>query len=87
MKKMALHGNGIALAFARTETAMWHEYIWPVADAILFIRGRLHFHRPNGERAKANAGAPSALIAYGKSNADCLKASGIDGAFVTGFAR
>ena len=86
MEKMALHGNGIALTFARTETAMWHQYVWPVADAILFVRGRLHFHKPDGARAKANAGAPSALIAYGRENARRLKAAGIEGRLVTGFA-
>ena len=77
MEKMALHRNGIALTFARTETVIWHQHIWPIADAILFIRGRLNFHKPDGTRAKANAGAPSALIAYGIENANRLNASGI----------
>jgi hypothetical protein len=86
MEKMAAHGNGIALTFARTETAMWHRYIWPVADAILFFRGRLRFHKPDGKIAKANAGAPSALIAYGRDNARRLKSSGIDGRIITGFS-
>ena len=79
MKKMAEHNNGIAITFARTETAMWHEYIWPVATAILFLEGRLHFHYPDGARAKANAGAPSVLIAYGSINSDSLLSSGIKG--------
>jgi hypothetical protein len=79
MKKMAEHFNGIALTFARTETAMWHEHIWPVASSILFLEGRIHFHYPDGTRAKANAGAPSALIAYGAYNAYVLRRSGIKG--------
>lgn len=86
MERMAQHGNGIALTFARTETAMWHNFVWPVADAILFVKGRLHFHFEDGRRAPANAGAPSALIAYGRENARRLKASGIDGRLVVGFA-
>ncbi|APC45930.1 DNA methylase [Halomonas phage QHHSV-1] len=79
---MADHGNGIALIFARTETAMWFEHIWSQADAVLFLRGRLHFHHLDGTRAEANAGAPSALVAYGKSNARALSQSELDGQLV-----
>ncbi len=43
MKKMAKHGNGIALTFARTETKMFFESVWPVADAVLFLSGRVKF--------------------------------------------
>lgn len=67
LARMANHANGIALLFARTETLLWHNYVWPHATAVLFFAGRLHFHHVNGERAKANAGAPSALIAYGNA--------------------
>jgi hypothetical protein len=82
MKKMCEHNSGVALIFARTETACWHDYIWEKASGILFLRGRLHFHYPNGERAKANAGAPSALVAYGDSNLRSLCDSGIAGRVV-----
>ena len=78
--KLARHNHGIALIFARTETVLWFEHIWPKAAAILFLRGRLYFHRPDGSRAvspngSGNAGAPSVLVAYGKSAAR-LKAAG-----------
>jgi hypothetical protein len=79
MRKMAEHGDGIALIFARTETRIFHDYVWDAADSILFIRGRLFFHRADGIKAAANAGAPSCLIAYGKANAEVLRQSGIDG--------
>jgi hypothetical protein len=82
IEKMAQHGNGIALTFARTDTAFWFKSIWPRAQAILFLKGRLHFHHEDGRRAKANAGAPSVLIAYGGENADVLRCSGIEGVFV-----
>ncbi len=82
LRKLADHGNGIALTFARTETAWFFETIWKQADAVLFIEGRIHFHYPNGDRAKANAGAPSVLIAYGKENAEILKASSINGKYI-----
>ena len=72
LDRLAQHGNGIALTFARTETQMFFETVWSEADAILFLRGRLHFHHIDGKRAIANAGAPSVLIAYGASNVDTL---------------
>lgn len=81
--RLADHGNGIALVFARTETATWFEYIWARANAVLFLRGRLHFHHVDGSRAKANSGAPSALVAYGDANARALGDSGLAGQFVS----
>jgi hypothetical protein len=42
----------------------------------------LHFHYPDGRRAKANAGAPSVLCAYGFEDQDILASCGLDGAFV-----
>lgn len=83
MARLADHGDGIALLFARTETVMWHTHIWPHAAGILFLKGRLKFHLPNGTIPRANSGAPSALIAYGQRAADLLSRSDLDGAFVT----
>lgn len=85
LAKLADHGNGIALVFARTETAWFVDSAWRRADAILFLHGRVHFHRADGVRAAANAGAPSCLIAYGASNATALRESGIKGSYVAGW--
>jgi len=52
------------------------------ADALLFLKGRLYFHRPDGTRAPGNVGGPSVLIAYGHENVSALRDSGLDGAFV-----
>lgn len=82
MKKMAEHDRGTALIFARTETDMFFEYVWNRASALLFLRGRLHFHHADGTRAKANAGAPSVLIAYGQSDGTSLKRCGLPGHFL-----
>lgn len=82
LRAMAQHGNGIALTFARTETDAFHRYVWPVASAILFIRGRINFCRGNGEPSGKNAGGPSVLIAYGSDNATALACSAIDGKFI-----
>jgi hypothetical protein len=83
MRRMVAHGNGIALVFARTETALFFETVWRAADGVLFLEGRLFFHRPDGKRAAANAGAPSCLIAYGRANAEILRQSGIAGHYVS----
>jgi hypothetical protein len=61
--------SGTALLFARTETKLFHEHIWPRAHAVLFLANRLHFHYPDGARASFNGGAPSVLIAYGRRDA------------------
>jgi hypothetical protein len=75
LRKMAKHGNGIALIPARTETAMFYECVWGVADAVCFIKGRPHFHHVTGERASFNSGAPIVLVAYGAENAAVLDRS------------
>jgi len=83
LKRLAHHPDGgTALVFARTETKMFTQYVWPFATAVLFIEGRLHFHYPDGRRAKGNSGGPSVLIAYGEYDADRLRKSAIHGAYL-----
>lgn len=85
--RMAEHGQGTALYFARTETRWWQDDVWPRATAILFLRGRLTFHRPDGSLSKQghNSGGPSALAAYGRDDARRLRQAGLPGAFVEDF--
>jgi hypothetical protein len=68
LSRIAHHGNGIALIPARTETSMFFQCVWGVATGVLFLKGRPHFHRPDGSRAPFNSGAPICLVAYGLSN-------------------
>jgi hypothetical protein len=82
LRRLATHGKGTALIFARTETEMFFETVWRAATSVLFLEGRIHFHLPDGTRAKANAGAPSCLVAYGEEDASRLFFSGIDGHYV-----
>lgn len=83
LHRMAEHGNGIALAFARTDTAMFHRHVFGRADAVMFLAKRPHFYRPDGSRAAGNSGGPICLIAYGENNAQALRASGLSGAIST----
>lgn len=93
LKKMAEHGDGIALTFARTDTGMFFDWVWDRAEALLFIKGRLHFYRTipgqmtfdgklAAKRMTHNSGGPSVLVAYGIQNVGPLRNSGIDGKFI-----
>lgn len=77
MEKLARHGDGIALIPARTETAMFYKWVWGCADAVLFLKGRPHFHYPDGSRAPFNSGAPICLVGYGMKNAIALHRSAL----------
>lgn len=77
LKRMAEHGNGIALIAARTETKMFFDHVWGRASGVLFVRGRPHFHYVDGRRAAFNSGAPICLIAYGAGDLQTLADSGL----------
>ena len=81
MSKLATHGSGIALIFARTETQGFHDQIWEKADAVFFFKGRLKFHYVDGSSNQA-ANAPSCLVAYGGDAVSRLRNSGFNGKLV-----
>lgn len=81
IEKLKIHGNGIALIFARTETKCFFNHIWDDADAVLFVKGRIKFYNLEGKQM-GTPGAPSIFIAYGKFNAKALEKSGIAGRFI-----
>ncbi len=74
ISRLAEHGRGTALIFARTETETFHPWVWEYATAIFFMEGRLNFHHVDGTQSEHNAGAPSVLVAYGDGDADRLQA-------------
>lgn len=82
LKKLADHGNGIALIASRTETQWWIKQIWERADALLFIYKRLNFCHQDGTPGEINAGHGSVLVAYGNSNVKSLDKSGIPGKLI-----
>jgi hypothetical protein len=81
LNRLAHHGNGIALIFARTETEMFFNHVWNKAWALLFLQGRIHYYHANGQRAKANSGAPSVLVAYGDEAESRLASRNVNGIF------
>lgn len=84
LRKLAEHGNGMALIFARTETRPWLDLVWGKASALLFLHKRVRFCDTSG-RPGTQPCAPSVLVAYGGGNAACLASCGLTGAFVTGW--
>ena len=88
LARMAAHGNGTALIFARTDTEAFHRYVFEHATALLFMRGRINFLQLDGKPAlrrdgtEQNAGAPTVLCAYGVRDADVLAGCSIAGKFV-----
>jgi hypothetical protein len=82
LKRLSEHGGGgLALIFARTETQVFFDYVWNKADALLFLKGRVKFHRPDGTLA-STAGSPSVLVAYGEQEAIKLQTCGLAGKFI-----
>ena len=83
IKKLATHkAGGIALLFARTETATWQQWVFPFATAILFRTPRIKFYEPDGTLGKKGSTAGSAFIAYGLKATSRLIHSKIEGRIV-----
>lgn len=76
MERLAEHGDGIALVFARTDVKWFQEHATR-ADLICFISGRVRFYQGNTESRGGTPGAGSMLVAYGKKAADAVRRSGL----------
>ena len=70
LEKMAAHGEGIALVFARTDCKWFHKAM-ETCTGILFLKGRVAFV-PSDDRPTGGSGAGSVLIAWGLDNASVL---------------
>jgi len=86
IKRLAFHGNGVALTFARTETKIFFPWIWEYADGFFWLKGRLNFYTKEGRRGGV-AGAPSVLVAYGTENANILKDCSLAGHYIENTRR
>ena len=82
IEKLSKHGNGVLLVFDNAATEYWHKFVWPKASAVLFLRGHIKFHFPDGRQSTMGAAFPSALIAYGTENEKALRNCGLSGSFV-----
>lgn len=81
VERMAEHGNGIALLFNRCDSKMFQDVIFEKATAMKFLRSRIRFYRSDGT-CGGSPGCGSILFAFGKDNAEILKACDIAGKYV-----
>jgi hypothetical protein len=82
MKKLAEHGDGIGLVFARTDVKWFHEY-GVKADAICFIQSRVKFYQGGiaDDKQGGTPGAGSMLLGYGQKAKEALLGSGLGATF------
>lgn len=71
MRKLAEHGNGIALVFARTDVR-WFQESAEKASAITFISGRVRFYKGDKVSRGGTPGAGSCLMGFGDYAAEVL---------------
>lgn len=72
--KLAEHGDGMALVFARTDT-QWGQAALRRSTAACFIAGRVPFIPGDDRREVSSPAAPSMLLAYGDRCARALLAA------------
>ena len=72
VERMVAHRNGVMLLPARTETQTF-QMAARNADAVCFLRDRLHFIRGDGYQARSSFG--SVLFAYGLPSEKALVAA------------
>lgn len=77
LKKLADHGNGVALVPNRTGCDWWQDFA-AIANGVLFIRGKIRFLKPDGSEG-ASPGYGNVLMAFGSKNAALMKLSAIEG--------
>lgn len=80
MRKLADHGDGIALIPPRVGSRWFQSEVLDRCDAVLFLRGRVSFLDSNLRPVSGN-NADSVLIAFGAFNAAILSVCGLPGKF------
>ena len=73
--------QGVALLNANTHSSWFHDYIFKMAHAVCFLKGKVNFYRPDGVRGR-QGWSGSALVAYSEQDASILHQAGFDGKFV-----
>ncbi len=71
LDKFFEHGNGVALVPDRTSAPWWQDYA-PKAEAVLFVRKKLRFIRPDGSEG-ASPAQGTTLMAIGWQGRSALE--------------
>ena len=85
VKKMAQHGNGIALLYNRCDNKLFRDVVFPTMDSIFFINGRIRFFRPDGTIG-GSPGCGSILVAWGQQNTEFIMKSDLEGTLLKPYA-
>lgn len=80
MEKLAEHGDGIALVFARTDVK-WFQQHGIKADLVCFVDGRIKFFQGDLSKRGGSPGAGSMLLAFGEKASTALLKSGLGACF------
>jgi hypothetical protein len=81
IRRMAEHGNGVALVPGRVETQWFHDWVWDRAGAVFVFRRRVNFCDQSGA-VKTGVDFPTILAAYGQANITSLRTCGLVGRFI-----
>ena len=71
LSKLASHGSGVALVFARTDCGWFHEHV-SRSSAFLLLSGRVRFVDAQGEMG-GSPGSGSMLVGYGPRGVFALR--------------
>ena len=63
LRKLAEHGNGIALLFNRCDSKMFQDVIFETATGMKFLRHRLRFYRPDEMCIRDSTRTVAAMVA------------------------
>ncbi len=83
VERMVEHNRGVLFVFARTETKLFQDLIFPNASGLLFLSGRVRFFTDELVLASDRANAPSVLVSFGAEDAQLLRDCGLSGKFVS----
>lgn len=81
VKRLAEHGNGIALLYNRCDNKLFQNTVFPLSHSVMFLEDRICFYRPDGTKG-GRPGCGSVLVAFGTENAEAIQRSGIKGTIV-----
>jgi hypothetical protein len=79
LRRLAEHGDGVALIPPRVGARWFHDIVLSTAHAILFLKGRVSFVDPTLNQAVTGNNADSVLIAYGLGNVTAFEQCGLGG--------
>ncbi len=82
MRKLAEHGDGMGLIFARTDVKWFHD-VGIKADLVCFVKGRIKFYKGGIDKSNiaGTPGAGSMILAYGEKSTKALLKSGLGACF------